>query len=199
MGKPLLSRIVLSKGEAEVYEFEEEAEDEYEPPVPKRRATVGHDVSYDDKKTEALPKPKRIRKRRKSMVPYFLLGVCIVFACYLLWSLVLVPWYTSISDQWHYGDAKVFLTGADVGHGGYSRFLADDNQGDIIVVEVVNKKFTVYTASTLYGETGKQRIVTVEVKDVNNDGKPDLVVNVEGMSMPIVLLNTGSAFSWSGK
>jgi len=109
---------------------------------------------------------------------------------------VVEPTVTNVSDQWHYGDAKVFLMGADVGHGGFSRFIAEDNHGDVIVVEVVEKKYTVNTVETITSKN--QRVVTLEVKDMNDDGKPDLIVNVEGMS-PMVLLNTGTAFSWTGK
>jgi hypothetical protein len=184
-----------------MYEFEEDYE-EYEPPVPKKRATISHDVSYYDRPTEELKRPPpRIaaRPHRMSFRAFFVTGMLITLTLWALAIYVVIPWWNGIVDQWHYGDAKVFLTGADVGHGGYSQFLADDNAGMIVVVEIVNQKYTVYSATTLVGTNADHRIVTLDIRDVNNDGKLDVVVNVEGMNMPIVLLNNGKSFSWNGK
>jgi hypothetical protein len=183
-----------------MYEFEEDYEDEYVPPIPRRRATVGRDVTYDDRKTEVIPVPVIPRKRRRiRLKAWFLTGMVIMSSLWLLGMYVVIPWYEGIVSQWHYGDAKVFLTGADVGHNGFSRFIADDNAGEIIIVECVGKKYTAYTAETLVGPGSDHRIVTLEIRDVNHDGKLDIVVSVEGMSMELVLYNTGTSFSWTGK
>ena len=41
-------------------------------------------------------------------------------------------------------------------------------------------------------------VVKLAVMDVNRDGKPDLIINVEGTSVQLVLYNTGTAFSTRG-
>ena len=41
------------------------------------------------------------------------------------------------------------------------------------------------------------QLVTLSVSDVNNDGKPDLIVHVDGQEGAFALINTGDAFSWS--
>ena len=37
------------------------------------------------------------------------------------------------------------MIGADVGHSGVSRFIGFDNDGEIVIVEVAKKKYTVYS------------------------------------------------------
>ncbi len=79
--------------------------------------------------------------------------------------------------------------GADVGHGGVSRFISFDDQNEIVIVEVVKKKYTVYTFPVA---EGNNRLVTLEALDVNHDGKVDLVVRMGETA--VVLWNTGTSF-----
>ena len=96
--------------------------------------------------------------------------------------------------QWHYGDNRVSVFGADVGHGGVSRFIAFEDGEEIVIVEAVAKKYTVYTIPVT---AAVNQLVTLSVSDVNNDGKPDLIVHIDGQEGAFVLINTGNAFSWS--
>ena len=99
-----------------------------------------------------------------------------------------------MTTQWHYGDARVSVVDANVGHGGVSRFIAFDEQGDITIIEVVRKNYQVYIGAVV---SGGNLVVSLEIVDVNHDGKPDLVIHIEGVSATPVLFNTGSAFRWS--
>ena len=96
--------------------------------------------------------------------------------------------------QWHYGDNRVSVFGADVGHGGVSRFIAFEDGSEIVVVEVIAKKYTVYTIPVT---AAANQLVSLSVSDVNNDGKPDLIVHIDGQEGAFVLINTGDGFSWS--
>jgi len=109
-------------------------------------------------------------------------------------ALVVLPWWHGVQVQWHYGDGRVSVIGADVGHGGVSRFIAFDNDGEIVIVEVVQKKYAVYS---IPANIQPGQLVTLSFADVNHDGKPDLVVHVDEVGGSFVLLNTGSAFSWT--
>src|SRR5438552_1060077 len=95
----------LCQGESRMYEFEEDYE-EYEPPVPKRRATISHDVSYYDHPTEELkhPPPKHApRPRRMRFTTYFIMGMIISLSLWAFSVFVVIPWWNSIVDHWQYG------------------------------------------------------------------------------------------------
>src|SRR6266568_1339768 len=55
-----------------------------------------------------------------------------------------------------------------------------------VVIEVVNKKYSVYT---IPATLAPDKLVTLSVADANNDGKLDLVVHVEGEEGVLVLFN----------
>ncbi len=161
---------------------------DYEPPVLKRRATVGHDYTAPSPKLVAVPH----EKPKKHYLFSVGIGMCMIVSLILLWNMVVVPWWHGLELQWHYGDNQVSVMGADVGHGGTSRFIAFDSENDIVVVEVVQKRYILYIIPT--GKV-QNKLITLSVKDVNGDGKPDLMVQVEGEEGVFILFNTGDAFS----
>ena len=120
-----------------------------------------------------------------------------MLVCLGIWmgiSLVVLPFWHGLQVQWHYGDNRVSVFGADVGHGGVSRFIAFEDGEEIVIVEAVAKKYTVYTIPVT---ASANQLVTLSVSDVNNDGKPDLIVHIDGQEGAFALLNTGDGFSWS--
>jgi hypothetical protein len=174
------------------YEEENEATTSYTPPVLKQRATAGKD--YTAPSPKVIPVPRE--KPRKHPLFSVGVGMCLVVGLLFLWNMVLVPWWQSVQLQWHYGDSdhRVSLMGADVGHGGVSRFLAFDGQQEIVVIEVVNKSYSVYT---IPATLAPGKLVTLSLTDGKEAGKPNLVVHVEGEEGVFVLFNTGSGFAWS--
>jgi hypothetical protein len=181
-----------------MYEMEyDQEETAYPPPsvpIPKKRATAGYDYTTPPTNVREIPREKR---QRKHFLLYFGSGMCLFLFAYIVWNYLVTPWWTGIQNQWHYGDSKVFDASSDVGHGGMSHFVAFDAGGAVVVIEIVRKKYAVYTSAEIVGADSDRRLVTLEIVDVNHDGKPDLVVHIEGMSTTFVLFNTGSAFSWS--
>jgi hypothetical protein len=175
-----------------MYEYDDEG-DEYTPPVPKLRANakVGRDVTYE-RKTQVVP----IVKPRKHYLFYVGIGMALFLAGWMVVTMIIEPWISGIEIQWHYGDQHVSLFGADVGHGGVSRFISFEQGQEIVIVEVVQKRYAVYSIPVSGPEN---RIVTLSVRDVNGDGKLDLVVHLDGVDGDFALINNGSAFSWNGK
>src|SRR5258708_20285330 len=138
--------------------------------------------------------PKRERKIKFRVVFGFTIGMLIVYAVMALWVFVGERFINKLIIQWHYGDRRVSLFGADVGHGGVSRFIAFEDESEIVVVEVVAKRYTVYTIPVT---AAPNQLITLSVADVNGDGKPDLLVHLEGTDGSFALLNNGSVFRWN--
>jgi hypothetical protein len=153
--------------------------------------------NYYSQQTEPLyvvEEPRKTPWRR-----YFVLGMFLFLAGFLIWNLWIVPIYNNIQTQWHYGDARITLLLADVGHGGVSTFIAFDNGGQVIVIELPGGSIDharLYRTGEIVGDNADHRIITLSTQDVNGDGKPDLIIHVEGMSSSMVMYNTGSSFSW---
>ncbi|HYT45089.1 MAG TPA: FG-GAP repeat protein [Methylomirabilota bacterium] len=175
-----------------MYDYEDG--EPYIPPVPKRRATAGQDYTFSERRTEQYPRQQAPPKKRHHYLFWIGLGMCFFLGIWTLWSMVVSPWIHGIELQWHYGDNRISVFGADVSHGGVSRFVVFEDGQEIVIVEVVAKKYTVYTIP-FTGIPGK--LVTLSVADVNGDGKLDLIVHVDGEEGSFALINTGSGFSWS--
>lgn len=209
--------------DTEDIELEEEEGEEYEPPRPQQRATLPPNAlplsptqrahQSADRQTapakNAAPaqrasQPAPVQKttissRRFSLRSkfYILLGVLIFVSLWLIWYQVLIPTFGWFSDQWHYGDTRITQLDANVGHGGTSHFLAEYYQGEIVVMEISLSHPTDYHVYTLTGMIGATNtpVIVLSVQDINHDGKPDLIIQVEGTSYESVLYNTGAAFS----
>ncbi len=153
---------------------------------------------YYSAQTEPLyiveDKPRPVWKR------YFVVGMLVVLAGIAFWQMVVAPFIQGISDQWHYGDARVAVLYADVGHQGSSTFMAFDDNGQVVVIELADSARIPGHIYHLASVTGAgHAIITLRVQDVNGDGKPDLIVHVEGLEPDMVLFNTGTSFSWTSK
>ncbi len=176
-------------------EYDEEDYEEYEPPQPKRRASRAYDLPTEhvpiNRQTTGVPVVVR-KKRPRNLLTPFGVGMLLVVIVFILWNMVVVPWWHGLEVQWHYGDERVSVFGADVGHGGVSRFIAFEDGEEIVVVEVVAKKYTVYTIALT---AAPNQLITLSVSDMNGDGKPDLIVHVDTQQGSFALLNTGSGFA----
>jgi hypothetical protein len=181
-----------------MYEFEEDYE-EYEPPIPKRRATISHDVSYYDRPTEELkrPPPKHAtRPRRMTFRAFFLTGMILMLSLWAIATYIIIPWITGIENHWNYGQSLIYETSGNVGHGGTSMFISFEGSGNqVVVIEAVGNKYKVYTGP-IVGSAPQRTIVTVQLVDVNNDGKLDLIIHIEGTDGSFALINTGTDFKW---
>ena len=72
----------------------------------------------------------------------------------------------------------------------------DEARHFVMDVRLLEQQFHAYT---LGGFTGASKpVVTLGVMDMNHDGKPDLLVSVEGTAIQTVLFNTGDSFRMGG-
>lgn len=150
---------------------------------------------YHEPDTTPPPRPKR-----KTQPLFFVcIGMVLFIGGYLCLTIWVIPFFQGLSNHWQYGKDGISQFDFNVGHGGISHFIAEDQHGTIVVIEIVevgNYPYHVYT-SHIYASDTSQRIVTLSLTDANHDSKPDLEVTVSGETIPLILYNTGTAFSLS--
>ncbi len=202
-------------------EVAEETPD-YMPPMPKQRTTLPPKALLYEKGTnkpatkqapaQSLPPLASQQARTTDSLPrsrrrhgfvgsrpmwLMLLGVLIVITLAVLLEKVVIPAWGWTHDQWTYGNSRITQMDADVGHGGTSHFIALYRNGDIVVIEIALDHPNADHIYTLTGflNTTATPVVLLTVTDANHDGKPDLILQIEGSSFEEVLYNTGTAFS----
>ncbi len=135
--------------------------------------------------------------RRLHWVLILGIGMCVMLALWILGS-VLLTWWHSKRDDLTYGRPRTFQTDAAVGHNDAttpSHFIAINLHRQIEVLECPGgdcSKAVVYVGPLLIGLDQDLDPVTLEFKDVNRDGKPDMLIHVRDQT--IVFLNDAGKF-----
>lgn len=122
-----------------------------------------------------------------------------------IWLLVVIggAWWQGKQDDWAYGKPRTFQTDANVGHGTSqvpsSHFIALNLQGVIQVLEEPANdasKSHIYDITTLQSGDGSIP-VTVSFRDLNGDGKLDMIITIgdSGQQVSMFLFNTGTSFA----
>jgi len=116
-----------------------------------------------------------------------LLGMA-MFIMVVGWVLLttVANWWQVTQDDWHYGRPRTFQTDMVVGHNDSaanpSHFLALNLNRHIQIIEFPggdSSKAKIYMGPTLVGSGQELAVVTLTFKDVNGDGKLDMIVNVQ--------------------
>ncbi len=164
--------------------------------IPPRRTREQEGV-YDDLDTRAAAPPKKKRRRipRLHWYAWLSLGMILMIFLWTGWS-NLVAFGQRTLDDWHYLRPRVFQTSAVVG--------ANDSPGSPTYFEALNLNRHVYifecpggdctrariiNGPTLFGDGQDLSPITITFKDVNGDGKLDMVVHVEDQTF--VMINDG--------
>jgi len=112
----------------------------------------------------------------------------------------LSSWWQVTLDDWHYGRPRTFQTDVVVGHddspANKSHFIAVNLNRRVEVIEFPGgdpSKAKVYVVGpTLIGPGQDLTPVTLTFKDVNGDGKLDMIVNIQDSRL--VFINENGAF-----
>jgi hypothetical protein len=105
----------------------------------------------------------------------------------LSWMAVsaLANWWQVTQDDWHYGRPRTYQVDAVVGHNDSvahpTHFIAINLNRHIEIIEIPGgdaTKAKIYAGPILIGQGQDLTPVTLTFKDVNSDGKPDMIVNV---------------------
>lgn len=108
-------------------------------------------------------------------------------------------WWQVTQDDWYYGRPRTFQTDAVVGHNDSasnpSHFIVINLNRHILIIELPggdSSKARIYTGPILIGQGQDLTPVTLSFRDVNGDGRPDMIVNVQDSHF--VFFNDGSMF-----
>jgi hypothetical protein len=99
---------------------------------------------------------------------------------------MLSSWWQVTQDDLHYGRPRTYQTDIAVGHNDSaanpSHFIALNIKSHIEIIEFPGgdtSKARIYVGPTLIGTGQDLAAVTLTFKDVNGDGKLDMIVNVQ--------------------
>lgn len=95
-------------------------------------------------------------------------------------------WWQITQDDWHYGRPRTFQTDAVVGHhdsaANPSHFIAMNLNRHVLIIELPGgdaTKARIFNGPILIGPGQDLAPVTLSFQDVNGDGLPDMIVNVQ--------------------
>jgi len=172
------------------------------PPRRNGQAVTPGSTSARPTRNVTTPQPTPEADKQPGNVHWLLyVGVGMV-AALALWVVgsSLLAWGTAKINDIAYGNPRTFQTDAVVGHGGDSsahpsHFIALNLKGQVIIIELRagNPANSInYTGPHFY-ETGGELIpITQEFRDVNHDGKPDMLIHFQ--DNVIVFYNDGTQF-----
>ena len=107
-----------------------------------------------------------------------------------------LSWWHGYQDDLHYGYPRTFQTDMAVGRGtGQSHFLALNLHGHLEVIEFVGgdaSKAVLYIGPVFYGPGRDLTPVTLAFRDLNGDGKLDMLLCYGDQTA--VFMNTGTGF-----
>ncbi len=119
----------------------------------------------------------------------------------VLWFLgqVIFAWWTNEQLNAAYQYPRMSQADEVVGHGDSTdhptHFIFENLHGQVLIVELPGGNFAharIYKGPTLFSDNADQVPVTAEFKDVNGDGKVDIVLHIQDQR--IVFSNTGTGF-----
>lgn len=179
--------------------------DDYSPEqatfIQRRRSSGGTPTGSGiaSKAIDPLPLTSLPRTRRKR-APWLALTLGMLLALGLVLGFnAFGSWWQLHQEDATYGMPRTYQVDAIVGHQDSaskpSHFMFMNMNGHVIVVEFPGGDAThalIYTGPTLFGNDGNLIPVTGEFRDVNGDGRPDMIIHVQDQT--IVFLNEGSKF-----
>ena len=190
--------------------------------IPQRRSrTVDYDLEDDDayyetrQPTSAIcyqqPRQQVIQRGNKRIVIHneppprrlhwsFILGLGML-TMLGLWAgaSLFLNWWNSHQLDSTYGIPRTYQTDQVVGHADSTdhptHFVAINLNARITIIEIPggdSAHARIYSGPTLFSDNGDSIPVTLEFKDVNSDGKVDMIVHIGDQK--IVYLNDGTQF-----
>lgn len=177
-------------------DYEVEDEDDYTASVPRSaiRYPIGRPYTFTQGNRRIVLHPEPPPKKSKHYLVY--VGVGMVF------MLALFVGFQMLGNWWNnhvYGNPLTYQTDQVVGHSDSTdhptHFVAINLNSRVTIIEIPGgdaSKARIYSGPTLYSDNGDSIPVTLEFKDVNGDGKVDMIVHIG--EKQIIYLNDGTQF-----
>jgi hypothetical protein len=164
-----------------------------------RRNPVGIASNVGSPNTEDMPLQRSIMQgRRVHWLLFVGMAMLIMIMGWIAFN-ALANWWQVTQDDLHYGRPRTFQTDAVVGHNDStshpSHFIALNLNRRIQIIEFPggdSTKAKIYLGPVLIGQGQDLAVVTLSFKDVNGDGRPDMIINVQDSHF--VFINDGGAF-----
>lgn len=144
------------------------------------------------------PDTHTLRSVRRFPLVAILVGVVLTIVLFMSLS-VLGSWWHTYQDDLHYGRPRTSQLDAAVGHGdsaiNKTHFIFLNLNRHVEIIEIPGGDAThmrVFLGPVLFGDGQDLTPVTGEIRDVNGDGKPDLIVHIQNEQ--IIFLNDGTTF-----
>lgn len=158
-------------------------------------------VQVDDDEIAVRHSDQLVLGRSKPRFHWMVFVGMAMFTMVLGWVLLTMfaNWWQVTQDDWHYGRPRTYQVDAVVGHNDSatnpSHFVALNLRSHIEIIEFPGgdpSKAKVYVGPTLIGPGQDLTVVTLTFKDVNHDGKVDMIVNIQGSHF--VFINENGQF-----
>jgi hypothetical protein len=163
-------------------------------------ARIARDEEEQAQQSRKTRVPARLHRGARRPHWLFFVGLA-MFAMILSWVVVsaVSSWGQTTLNDLRYGRPRTYQTDAVVGHRDSvqnpSHFIAMNLNRHIIVIEIPGgdvSKSVVYSGPTLLGPGQDLTPVTLSFEDINHDGKPDMIMNVQGSQF--IFLNEKGTF-----
>jgi hypothetical protein len=173
--------------------------------MPRRQPGTKLPPAQRQPRTDTTPVRERFKLKGYPHWAFYVgLGMIAAIVLWLLGSSV-VAWGQNVYNNWHYGYPRTFQTDTVVGHNNDSKahpshFIAMNLNRQIVVIEFPagdpSKAVSYVAPIYISGNGGDLAPVTLEFRDVNGDGKPDMIIHVwlPGQNQVFVFINNGKSF-----
>ncbi len=141
-------------------------------------------IQQGEQEEAPQPQPSSVKRHGVHWLVYVGLTMFVMLIGWQVLNLFLNWWQVS-QDDLHYGRPRTYQTDATVGHNDAitpSHFLVENLNRHIVVVEFPGgdtSQATICNGPVLVGHGQDLAVVTVSFKDVNGDGRPDMIVQVQ--------------------
>jgi hypothetical protein len=154
-----------------------------------------------ERKTSPLPGMgwiERVKNIRGVPLVAVLLGMVVTVALIVSFSAI-GNWWQVHQDDVTYGRPRTFQMDAVVGHNDSltnpSHFVFMNLNRHVVIIELPGGDASharIYSGPTLFGNGQDLTPITAEFRDVNGDGKPDMIVMIQDQRL--VYINDGAQF-----
>ena len=186
-----------SRNTSQGYESDDvEDEDDYTTSVPRSaiRYPIGRPYTFTQGNRRIVLHPEPPPKKNKHYLVYVGVGMMFMLALFVGLQLLGNWWNNHV-----YGNPLTYQTDQVVAHGDSAdhptHFIAINLNSRVTIIEIPGGDTSharIYSGPTLYSDNGDSIPVTLEFKDMNGDGKVDMIVHIGDKQ--VIYLNDGTQF-----